>query len=362
MKTIMRSLVLVLLAKPFLALAQDPQPSIKFDKTTHEFGTIEEKGGTKTCKFLFENVGTDTLRILSVRPSCGCTASDWTKEDVAPGANGFISATYNPAGRPGQFRKSITVQTNDPQHATMTLIIAGNVTQGQKSKADLYPTSAGNLRFISNHLAFMDINYEDVKTDTLKIYNDWDQPMKIEFTEVPAHLKVVAEPKVLDAAKEGIILVTYDSQVKNDWGLVFDRVTINTNDQVQPQKSFHVSARIIQDFSKLSPKQIAKAPVATFDSLKWDFGTQKAGNELKHNFVLTNTGKSDLKILKVTASCGCTAVEPETMVLKKKKSTVIKTTFNTTGRMGVQTKTITIITNDPKNPEITLGIQGTLEN
>jgi len=78
------------------------------------------------------------------------------------------------------------------------------------------------------------------------------------------------------------------------------------------------------------------------------------------NFVVTNAGKHELIIHKVKASCGCTATKPAATHIKKNKSTEIAVEFNTAGRRGRQHKTITVITNDPVNPQIILNIQGEL--
>jgi hypothetical protein len=47
-----------------------------------------------------------------VQPSCGCTAPEWSKEPIAPGAKGKIRAVYNSYARPGSFQKYITVKSN----------------------------------------------------------------------------------------------------------------------------------------------------------------------------------------------------------------------------------------------------------
>jgi hypothetical protein len=357
---ILRVLKLSMMVMMALGLKLSAQPSIKFDHTTHEFGDIRERGGKQTCTFSFENTGTEPLLIYSVRPSCGCTASEWTKEPIAPGKTGFISATYDPMNRPGPFRKSIMIQTNDPQNVNPTLFIAGNVIQGPKTKSDFYPVAAGHLRYNTNHLALMNINYGMVKTDSFRVYNEWDQPMKISFINTPAHMRLQAVPATLEAEAEGFIIVTYDSRIKNDFGTHFDVITLQTNDDFQPQKSLNVSANIMQDFSNLTPKQREKAPVASFDSLLWSFGTRATGELLTHTYTLTNNGHDELEILKIIPSCGCTTVEPETRILKRGKSTSISVTFNTVGREGPQAKTIKVITNDPTNPEITLAVHGLL--
>ncbi|MBS7284803.1 MAG: DUF1573 domain-containing protein [Prevotella sp.] len=87
--------------------------SIKFDKTTHNFGTFSESSPTVTCVFNYTNVGDKPLIINQAVASCGCTVPEYTKEPVMPGQKGQIKVTYNGAGKfPGHFKKSITVRTN----------------------------------------------------------------------------------------------------------------------------------------------------------------------------------------------------------------------------------------------------------
>ena len=99
----------------FVLTSFSQKPNISFDKSEHNFGNIEEKGGKVSHKFTFTNNGKNPLRILSVKPSCGCTTPDWTKDEIKPGNQGYIIAEYNPKGRPGVFRKSLSIVTNDNQ-------------------------------------------------------------------------------------------------------------------------------------------------------------------------------------------------------------------------------------------------------
>jgi hypothetical protein len=92
-------------------------------------------------------------------------------------------------------------------------------------------------------------------------------------------------------------------------------------------------------------------PVITFKQEKLMLGDVKQGPVVNGEFEFTNTGRSVLTIKGVKPSCGCTGV----IVDEKKdygpgESGKIKFTFNTEGRMGANEKTITVETNDPKNP------------
>ena len=100
-----------------MAQAQDKQASIKFDKTTHSFGSFSEKSAIQKCTFVFTNAGTAPLIINQAVASCGCTVPTYTKTPVMPGEKGEIKVTYNGTGKfPGHFKKTITIRTNgDPE-------------------------------------------------------------------------------------------------------------------------------------------------------------------------------------------------------------------------------------------------------
>ncbi|MFH0733210.1 MAG: DUF1573 domain-containing protein [bacterium] len=88
--------------------------------------------------------------------------------------------------------------------------------------------------------------------------------------------------------------------------------------------------------------------------MDYKFGDIKEGEIVSHNFKIFNKGDELLKITEVKASCGCTAVNPEKNELEPNESTSIKVDFNSTGRSGIQSKTVYISSNDPQNPQIRL--------
>lgn len=120
-------LLFVAVALTGVIFAQQSGPAISWDKTVHDFGVFKEEAGLQTATFVFVNTGNEPLFLTNVKASCGCTATDYTKEPVQPGGKGYVTATYNPLNRPGKFNKSITVTTNEFQ-PTSVLRIEGEVT------------------------------------------------------------------------------------------------------------------------------------------------------------------------------------------------------------------------------------------
>lgn len=99
-------------------------PKAKFNKTTSDFGEIEQ-GIPKEAEFKLTNEGKEPLIIQTAKAGCGCTNLKYSQEPVLPGKSTTIAATYNAAAM-GQFSKSITVTTNASPNPVM-LIIKGTV-------------------------------------------------------------------------------------------------------------------------------------------------------------------------------------------------------------------------------------------
>jgi hypothetical protein len=92
----------------------EPTAQIRFDKMEHDFGKIRE-GEKVSYRFKVSNPGTVPLRIIDVKPSCGCTAPAWTKEPIPPGGEGFVEVVFDSQGRSGEQMKTVTVFANtDP--------------------------------------------------------------------------------------------------------------------------------------------------------------------------------------------------------------------------------------------------------
>jgi hypothetical protein len=345
---------------------QQKKASISWDKTTHNYGTFKEEAGPQTAKFTFKNTGSEPLIITNVRASCGCTSPNWTKEPVAPGAEGFVTAAYDPRNRPGKFNKSITVTTNTEQPTTI-LRITGDVTPREKTIEDYYPKAYGDIRLKTSHLAFVKVFNTEVKIDSIPVVNMGEQDATITFRNIPSHLTISVEPATLKGMKKGDkhgqkgnIVVKYDGTKKNDWGFTMDRIEMVINGEANRNR-LSISATIEEDFSHLTEAEKANAPKIKFESTDFEFGKLTQGEKVSYDFVFTNNGKSDLVIRKIKASCGCTATSPEKMVIKPGEKSKISTTFNSRGKRGRQNKTITVITNDPNSPSTILKVKGEVE-
>ena len=110
-----------------IALAQATKGAvISAPVTEFDFGTILEANGKVSHTFIIKNIGAAPLIITRVSTPCSCTTPEHTREPIAPGKEGKVVVTYNPAGRPGPFYKNIAVYSNG-KDGGFTLRIKGEV-------------------------------------------------------------------------------------------------------------------------------------------------------------------------------------------------------------------------------------------
>ena len=109
-------------------VASAAEPTVEFPELVHDFGTIAEDAGAVSHEFTFTNTGDAPLMIINASASCGCTRPDFPKKPIKAGKSDRIKVTYLPAGRPGEFNKTVTVKTNAKKAKKVTLRIKGFVT------------------------------------------------------------------------------------------------------------------------------------------------------------------------------------------------------------------------------------------
>ena len=83
-----------------------------------------------------------------------------------------------------------------------------------------------------------------------------------------------------------------------------------------------------------------------------EFGTITQGESVSMTFRFKNVGKSNLIISSAQGSCGCTVPEwPKAPIAPGGEGT-IEVPFNSTGKQGMQNKTITLVANTIPNTKV----------
>lgn len=96
------------------------------DKSSHDFGDVERRGGDLIKVFRFVNDGDTPLVIKKVAKSCSCITAHFPRKPISPGEMGEIRLKYEPHKvEPGIFNKVVQIYTNTPQGVHL-ITIQGN--------------------------------------------------------------------------------------------------------------------------------------------------------------------------------------------------------------------------------------------
>lgn len=103
-----------------------------------------------------------------------------------------------------------------------------------------------------------------------------------------------------------------------------------------------------------------KYPEITFEKSVHDFGTIKQGDKVTYDFKFKNTGQADLIITDAKGSCGCTVPEYPKNPIKPEENGTIKVTFDSSGKSGLNTKSV-VLTCNTKDPSKIITIKTNIE-
>ena len=339
-----------------MVCSQQNRSSIHFETRQHNLGSVNEADGPFQHEFIFVNKGDDPLLVTNISAGAGLTVG-WTRSPVKPGETGTVTVEFNPQNMPGKFNRAVVLSaTGDPSSATLRLL--GEVIPREKTPEELYPHQTGQLRMRSNHISFGRVTPGSVKTESIDVINLSEELIDLTFTGISGHITLEAVPQTLKPGDKAVIKASWDAGQIEDWGVVTHHCRLLINGNSPPGNILYLTANIQEDFSEMSDEEIENAPSIFFDQRVFNFGTLRQGKSVEHVFVFSNIGKSDLIIRSVRSGCGCTVIEPQMRLLKPGESGTIKALFDSVGLIGRQSRGITVISNDPANPNIVLRITG----
>ncbi len=229
---------------PALGFSQGSDPEISFQQDVHDFGTIKEATGIVHTTFPFVNSGNTNLEIKKVQAGCGCTGADWTRGQILPGDSGLVKISFDPTGKPGAFLKNIIVVSN-AINSPKTLVIKGKVVPKPTDYSDTFRFSYGSLLATSNHLVFPEIWPGLTKEDTLRFLNKSYDTIRWELKAIPGFMSAQPAAGIIPPNGRGYLMISLDpskSSLQGEWS---EKLVIETNDDLQSEKIFMLSGKIL---------------------------------------------------------------------------------------------------------------------
>lgn len=189
------------------------QPKVTVDRTNVDLGVIYN-GATKKARVVVKNSGKDTLKILGVYTSCGCTTVKQPKTTLTAGESDAVEVDFNSTGFRGKITKHITIQTNDPALPQVGITLVGDVID------ELEPVSRSSViwlgaipvgKAVEQPIAFKNVSGKPMtlrgyKSSSEQVVARLDQRSVLPADTIRIFIKVT--PKKMDYSSEQILLET----------------------------------------------------------------------------------------------------------------------------------------------------------
>ncbi len=112
--------------------------TIKWMDTTFVFDSIKQ-GEKKSFTYKCINTGNKPLVLSEVRPGCGCTVADYSKEAILPGKEGWVTANFDSKKFCDHVNKSILVISNTSNEKERVLKFSGFITNCESNDKVVVP-------------------------------------------------------------------------------------------------------------------------------------------------------------------------------------------------------------------------------
>jgi Protein of unknown function (DUF1573) len=201
---------------------------------------------------------------------------------------------------------------------------------------------------------FGTITTGDIVVHTFVLTNNGGDVLKIDGVKASCGCTAAKPDKSELAPGESTnLVVTFNSKGRR--GPQKKTIRITSNDPQNKEMLLSITADVADK------EDTSGSPSIQFSESNHDFGNLKEGDVVDYTFKFSNAGDGLLKISDITTSCGCTAALVSSDHLKPGEDGTIKVELNTKHKSGKMTRTVTIKSNDPKEPSKVLVIYASVE-
>ena len=191
---------------------------------------------------------------------------------------------------------------------------------------------------------FGDIKQGEKVSHTFVLTNGGGDLLKIEEVHPSCGCTAALPEKTELAPGESTNLtVTYNSAGR--LGKQKKIVRINSNDPDRLEAMLTIKANVI-----LPDSDKTSYPKLNFIEIEHNFGSVKEGKVVEYVFGFENGGDAQLKIKDIKTSCGCTAALVSSKLVEPGSKGTLKVELDTSNIKGKMTRTVSVNSNDPKDP------------
>lgn len=209
-------------SSPTLSIARPELPALAFDQYLVDLGPVQPAAEIR-ANFLFRHRGHRTVKILELKPSCGCLQPRLQKMEYAPGELDSLVLRIQPANEaPGKHEYTVDIKYLDPEprEARVTFRV-----QLPEKGISITPPALMVYQF-SNKETIQSIRITDTRDENWKVMG---VSVTLPFVKVTAGEPIRTESGALEVALEATVAATVPPGRRR--GLI----TVFTDNQQYPE-------------------------------------------------------------------------------------------------------------------------------
>lgn len=325
----------------------------------YDFGTFKEKDGLRHGAVSFVNTGTEPTVINSVRTSCGCTDARWPEGEIAPGDTATVRFSYNPAGRPGRFEKTVRIYIGEANDLT-AIRIFGNVIPDSATLAATYPYSAGPLHVSARSVMLGQLDYGKPRSGFIYVFNAGESPLRLSWGRLPEPVTSGMSGDTVHPGSSAALGLYYNSRAETELGPHQYNLTLTASDGA---RSYEIPVELTVNLIpvvNLTAEEVAEGARLDIRENIDCLGTVRAGRAAKFRFELSNGGNSPLIINRVYSRDPNIRLKKYPRTIRPGAKAAIEGSYTPAANdtSGAFSKQITILSNDPIHPVENVRVTG----
>ena len=311
-----------------------------------------------TATFTMKNTGALPVAIKDVDTGCGCTTVSYPKGEIAPGQEFQFSVTYD-AKLLGHFTRVVTI-FDDSASEPFDVTVNGQVVMNVENYTGEYPEKLGDLYADRNFLEFDDVYKGEKQVQDIHIINPTGQYVEPVVMHLPAYLRADVSPKRLAPKQAGVIHFTLNGAYIHSSGLNQASIYLGKQlgEKVSEDKEIEVSAVLLPQKNEPTAQELANSPRMELSTALVDFHDFGGKAKKKVEILVSNKGKSDLKIETMQMFTPGLEVTLPKRTLRPGESTKMKITGIADVIKKLRTRPrILMITNDFNLPKVIIEVR-----
>ena len=218
--------LLTILAILCLTTLISAQAEMKLPETDFDFGYVPADSRVSHL-FWIKSVGTDTLKILEIKPGCGCTRAPVKKKEIAGGDSTELEIIYSSSRRVGNTVKHPKLVVNTPQSEYNLTIRSTSLREPENSYPvvfkpyRVYVSRAGEIEVDEGKFKIINVSPDVLKLNLVSEpygYFDFDLPEKIKPGDT-AICKLKVKPEKLSEEFFKSFTIEFDDPAKSRFSI-----------------------------------------------------------------------------------------------------------------------------------------------